>query len=147
MSSLSILPLHRLSEVAYKRPKKTLTDTLQDEDVIQQKLEDYSEVDEGDIDGIPIGSTVRYIKWDAKNNCERFILGGNIIRISNEYIVLQGKDNGTFSAQRYTRDKNGKIIHTTRFFKLNDAIDKYKARIIELEAEVKKLKETIRKLR
>jgi len=90
---------------------------------------------------------VRYIRWDIKNNCERFILGGNIIRISNEYIVLQGKDNGTFSAQRYTRDKNGKIIHTTRFFKLNDVIDKYKARIIELEAEVKKLKETIRKLR
>jgi len=147
MSSLSILPLHRLSEVAYKRPKKTLTDTLQDEDVIQQKLEDYSEIDEGDIDAIPIGSTVRYIRWDIKNNCERFILGGNIIRISNEYIVLQGKDNGTFSAQRYTRDKNGKIIHTTRFFKLNDVIDKYKARIIELEAEVKKLKETIRKLR
>jgi cell division protein FtsB len=143
----SILPLHRLSEVAYKRPKKTLTDTLQDEDVIQQKLEDYSEVEEADIDAIPIGSTVRYIKWDIKNNCERFILGGNIIRISNEYIVIQGKDNGTFSAQRYTRDKNGKIIHTTRFFKLNDVIDKYKARIIELEAEVKKLKETIRKLR
>jgi cell division protein FtsB len=143
----SILPLHRLSEVAYKRPKKTLTDTLQDEDVIQQKLEDYSEVEEADIDAIPIGSTVRYIKWDIKNNCERFILGGNIIRISNEYIVIQGKDNGTFSAQRYTRDKNGKIIHTTRFFKLNDVIDKYKARIIELEAEVKKLKEIIRKLR
>ena len=143
----SILPLHRLSEVAYKRPKKTMTDTLQDEDVIQQKLEDYSEVNEEDIDAIPISSTVRYIKWDTKNNCERFILGGNIIRISNEYIVLQGKDNGTFSAQRYTRDKNGKIIHTTRFFKLNDVIDKYKARIIELEAEVKKLKETIRKLR
>jgi len=143
----SILPLHRLSEVAYKRPKKTLTDTLQDEDVIQQKLEDYSEVEEADIDAIPIGSTVRYIKWDIKNNCERFILGGNIIRISNEYIVIQGKDNGTFSAQRYTRDKNGKIIHTTRFFKLNDVIDKYKARIIELEAEIKKLKEIIRKLR
>ncbi len=143
----SILPLHRLSEVAYKRPKKTLTDTLQDEDVIQQKLEDYSEVEEADIDAIPIGSTIRYIKWDIKNNCERFILGGNIIRISNEYIVIQGKDNGTFSAQRYTRDKNGKIIHTTRFFKLNDVIDKYKARIIELEAEVKKLKEIIRKLR
>ena len=143
----SILPLHRLSEVAYKRPKKTLTDTLQDEDVIQQKLEDYSEVEEADIDAIPISSTVRYIKWDVKNNCERFILGGNIIRISNEYIVIQGKDNGTFSAQRYTRDKNGKIIHTTRFFKLNDVIDKYKARIIELEAEVKKLKEIIRKLR
>ena len=44
-------------------------------------------------------------------------------------------------------DKNGKIIHTSRFFKLNDAIDKYKARVIELEAEVKKLKEIIRKLR
>jgi hypothetical protein len=143
----SILPLHRLSEVAYKRPKKTLTDTLQDEDVIQQKLEDYSEVDEADIDAIPISSTVRYIKWDTKNNCERFILGGNIIRISNEYIVIQGKDNGTFSAQRYTRDKSGKIIHITRFFKLNDAIDKYKAKIIELEDEVKKLKEIIRKLR
>lgn len=143
----STLPLHRLSEVAYKRPKKTLTDTLQDEEVIQQKLEDYTEIDEEDIDSIPIGSTVRYIRWDFKNNCEKFILGGNIIRISNEYIVLQGKDNGTFSAQRYTRDKNGKAIHTTRFFKLNDAIDKYKAKIMEQEAEIKRLKEIIKKLR
>ena len=143
----SILPLHRLSEVAYKRPKKTLTDTLQDEEVIQQKLEDYSEIEDDDIDSIPIGSTVRYIRWDIKNNCEKFILGGNIIRISNEYIVLQGKDNGTFSAQRYTHDKNGKIIHTTRFFKLNDVIDKYKAKIMEQEAEIKRLKEIIKKLR
>ena len=143
----SILPLHRLSEISYKRPKKTLTDTLQNEEVIQQKLEDYTEIEEGDIDSIPIGSTVRYIRWDIKNNCERFILGGNIIRISNEYIVLQGKDNGTFSAQRYTRDKNGKNIHTTRFFKLNDPIDKYKAKIMEQEAEIKRLKEIIKKLR
>ena len=143
----SILPLHRLSEIAYKRPKKTLTDTLQDEEVIQQKLEDYTEIEEGDIDSIPIGSPVSYIRWDAKNNCEKFILGGNIIRISNEYIVLRGKDNGTFSAQRYTRDKNGKNIHTTRFFKLNDVIDKYKAKIMEQEAEIKKLKEIIKKLR
>ena len=143
----STLPLHRLSEVAYKRPKKTLTDTLQDEEVIQQKLEDYTEIEEGDIDSIPIRSTVRYIRWDAKNNCEKFILGGNIIRISNEYIVLQGKDNGTFSAQRYTYDKNGKAIHTTRFFKLNDVIDKYKAKIMEQEAEIKRLKEIIKKLR
>jgi len=141
----STLPLHRLSEVAYKRPKKTLTDTLQDEEVIQQKLEDYTEIEEGDIDSIPIRSTVRYIRWDAKNNCEKFILGGNIIRISNEYIVLQGKDNGTFSAQRYTYDKNGKAIHTTRFFKLNDVIDKYKAKIMEQEAEIKRLKEIIKK--
>lgn len=141
----SILPLHRLSEIPYKRPKKTLTDTLQDEEIIQQKLEDYTEIEEGDIDSIPIGSTVRYIRWDIKNNCEKFILGGNIIRISNEYIVLKGKDNGTFSAQRYTRDKNGKAIHTTRFFKLNDVIDKYKAKIIEQEAEIKKLKEIIKK--
>ena len=143
----SILPLHRLSEVAYKRPKKTLTDTLQDEEVIQQKLEDYTEIKDDDIDSMPIGSTVRYIRWDVKNNCEKFILGGNIIRISNEYIVLQGKDNGTFSAQRYPRDKNGKNIHTTRFFKLNDVIDKYKAKIMEQEAEIKRLKEIIRKLR
>ena len=141
------MSLHRLSEVAYKRPKKTLTDTLQDEEVIQQKLEDYTEIEDDDIDSMPIGSTVRYIRWDIKNNCEKFILGGNIIRISNEYIVLKGKDNGTFSAQRYTRDKNGKIIHTTRFFKLNDVIDKYKAKIIEQEAEIKRLKEIIKKLR
>ena len=84
---------------------------------------------------------------DVKNNCEKFILGGNIIRISNEYIVLQGKDNGTFSAQRYTYDKNGKVIHMTRFFKLNDPIDKYKAKIMEQEAEIKRLKEIIKKLR
>jgi hypothetical protein len=141
------MSLHRLSEVPYKRHKKTLTDTLQDEEAIQQKLEDYSEIEDDDIDSIPIGSTVRYIRWDIKNNCEKFILGGNIIRISNEYIVLQGKDNGTFSAQRYTRDKNGKIIHTTRFFKLNDVIDKYKAKIIEQETEIKRLKEIIKKLR
>ena len=48
-----------------------------------------------------MGDFVRYIKWDAKNNCERFILGGRVLNVEREYLLLAGKNNGTFSAQRY----------------------------------------------
>jgi len=139
MSELSSLPLHRLGGDGYKRPKKTLTDTLQDEDIIQQKLEDHTEIDEIDIDSIPIGSYVKYIKWDTKNNCERFITGGSIFRIYQEYIIIKGKDNGTFSAQRYTYDKSGNKIHTTRFFKQKSIEDILKLQIIEIQKKSSKI--------
>ena len=101
--------IHRLGIDGYQRPKKTYTDTLQSADAIEEKLNGYVEVDESDIDNISTGSFVRYIKWDLGHNKERFVMGGIVMRVLPEYIIIKGKDNGTFSAQRYTYNKKGEI--------------------------------------
>lgn len=157
--------IHRLSVDGYQRPRKTLTDTLQNTTAIEQKLEGYVEVPEEDVDLIPEGSFLRYIKMEPKTGKERFIMGGVLMRVNPEYLLIKGKDNGTFSAQRYTYDKNGNRIHVTRFFKLLNAEEKLKAKLVDLQEkankiigeleetidkqaeEIEQLKEIIRKLR
>jgi len=157
--------IHRLSVDGYVRPRKTLTDTIQNPSAIEQKLEGYVEVPEEDVDTIPEGSFLRYIKLDQKNGKERFVMGGVLLRVNPEYLLIKGKDNGTFSAQRYAYDKNGHLIFKTRFFKLMNAEEKLKLKLVELQkkaneiigeledtidkqsAEIEQLKEIIRKLR
>ncbi len=157
--------IHRLGTDGYQRPKKTLTDTLQNEEAIEQKLNGFVEVDESDIDSLSPGSYVRYIKWDVAGGKERFVMGGVVLRVNPEYLLIKGKDNGTFSAQRYTFNKKGDLIHTTRFFKQLSNEDRLKMKLLEMQkkanqiieeleetidkqsAEIEELKEIIRKLK
>lgn len=101
----------------YQRPEKTITDSLQNKKSIQNYLKDYEEVPNNDLPYVSVNSHVRYISWDKENNCELFRLGGIIKQIQKEFLILTGKGQKSFSVQRYTYDKNKKIIHTTRFFK------------------------------
>jgi hypothetical protein len=105
----------------YKRPKKTITDILQNYDDVKEKLENYEEVNEEDINFLTIGSHLRYITYDIKNNIELFRCGGNLKKIGDEYVVLVGKRRLSFSVKRYSRDKNNNIIHVTRFFRKNNS--------------------------
>lgn len=157
--------IHRLGIDGYQRPKKTYTDTLQSADAIEEKLNGYVEVEENDIDNISPGSFIRYIKWDPAQNKERFVMGGIVMRVLPEYIIIKGKDNGTFSAQRFTHNKKGDIIHTTRFFKMLNNEEKLKIKLLEMKdkaneiiselentidkqaAEITELKEIIKKLK
>ena len=101
----------------YKKPKVTITDTLQDPKQIEEKLKNYIELKSSEVEDIVIGSHLRYITLDKKTNSERFCTGG-LLRVKNsKYVILAGKDNLTFSVQRYFRDGNDKIIYKTRFFK------------------------------
>jgi hypothetical protein len=141
--------LHRLGIDGYQRPKKTYTDTLQTDDAIQQKLNGFIEVDENDIDNLSPGSYLRYIKWDLGTGKERFVMGGVLLRVNPEYLLIKGKDNGSFSAQRYTYNKKGDKIHTTRFFKQLNNEEKLKIKLLEMQKKaneiIMELEETIDK--
>ena len=141
--------IHRLGVDGYTRPKKTYTDTLQSRKEIEKKLDGYVEIEEEDVDNLQEGSFIRYIKWDAKTGGERFVTGGVLMRVNPEYLLIKGKDNGTFSAQRYAYDKKGNKIFTTRFFKLLNNEEKLKLKLLEMQKKansiIEELEETIDK--
>lgn len=144
--------IHRLLTDGYERPKKTYTDTIQNQDDIEKQLENFEEIEEKDIDRIPLNFYLKYIKFDIKSNSERLITGGTLLRIHPQYLLLKGKNNGTFCAQRYTKRGNGvkeKIIYTTRFFKQLSSEDKLKADLVYFQEKATKIindyEETVRK--
>ena len=155
--------IHRLSVDGYVRPKTTFTDTLQSEDAINQKLNGFIEVPEEDVDKLEEGDFLRYIKYDMKTKKEKFVMGGVLLRVYPEFLVIKGKGDGTFSAQRFAKKKDGTIIYKTRFFKkmtneenlkrqlvnlqekANDIIGEMEKTIDAQNEEIKELKNLIRK--
>lgn len=129
----------RINEDDYNRPRKTITDLMQTQNNVEQKLEDYQEISNEELDHIPIGCHVRYIGYDKKKNIEVFRFGGVIRKIDPNYVVLIGNNNLTFSAQRFTYNKNNEVIHTTRFFIKDKDVDK----INEINQETIKNQEII----
>ena len=99
----------------YERPPKTITECLQTRNKIEEQLSNYEEIETSDIENIQYLTLIKYISYDIKKKKELFRLGGKLIKIYSEYIVLKGKCN--FSVQRYTYDENRNVVHTTRFFK------------------------------
>jgi hypothetical protein len=126
----------------YVRPKKTITEMIQNQEGIEENLKNYEEVPVDDINFITINTHLKYISFDKKKKCEQFRFGGILTKMEREYIVLAGKDGMRFSVQRYTKDDNGNIIHTTRFFKKVKESDVLKnelehtAEIIEKQNEI-----------
>ena len=107
----------RLLDSDYKRPKKTITESIQNKKDIQERLKNYKEITQEELCMLPLNSHVRYIGYDKKNKKELFRFGGLLMRVKPEYVVLAGKGGKTFSAQRFTYSSKGKKLHTTRFFK------------------------------
>jgi hypothetical protein len=123
----------------YIRPKTTLQEKLTS-DEIEQKLEDYTEVD--NINKIPINSHLRYytLKRDDKGNMSKvFRLGGNLINKDNsdKYIILS---NGKVSWSVQTKNT---IFY--RKMKINEIKDEYETIIEELKDEIMKLKKDNKK--
>ncbi len=113
----------RLSNNDYERPEVTITETMQNKKDIEEQLKDFEEVNNEDVNFIPINTQLRYIAYDKKNKKELFRFGGLLAKIEKEYLVLAGKDSLRFSAQRYTRNDKGEIIHITRFFRKRKEIE------------------------
>ena len=111
-------------DVNFIRGKKTICDLSQSIDRVQEILENYEEISNEELDHIPIGCHVRYIGYDKKKKIEAFRFGGIIRKINPDYLVLIGNNNLTFSVQRYSKNKNNEIIHTTRFFIKDKDIEK-----------------------
>jgi hypothetical protein len=147
----------KLSEDDYIRPKITLTDGLQNKKSIQKYLAEYEEVDEDEIPYLTPGMHLRYISWDKENDCELFRLGGILVKLAKEYLVLAGVKAKTFSVQRYSYD-NKNIIHVTRFFrkiknedmiqkKINETMEVSKEIIQEQSEELEKLKKQMKQMK
>jgi hypothetical protein len=141
--------IHRLGIDGYQRPRKTYTDTLQNMDVIKKKLDGFVEIPEDEVDSLQEGVFLRYIKLDPKTGKERFITGGVFLRTYPEYLLIKGKDNGTFSAQRYTYNLDGTKIFSTRFFKLLNNEEKLKIKLGDMQTKaneiIEELEQTIDK--
>lgn len=164
MSRVTVISSNgRLSQDGYKRPKKTITESIQNEEDIQERLKDYREITQQELCIIPQNSHLRYIKYDKKTKKELFRFGGILISVKDQYIILAGIGGKTFSAQRYAYDDKGKKIHETRFFKKltdkeqlqkklestitysNDVFKKQQLALEQQQKEIEKLKRMLKK--
>lgn len=120
----------RLGKDKYKRPKLTLQDKL-DEEEIEDKLDDYVEVE--NIGQVALGTHMRY--FTKVKGKKKFRLGGILINNSGlpKYVVLT---NGKLSWSVQVKD-------TTFFRKMTveEIKEEYEEIIEEFEAEINKLKE------
>ena len=148
----------KLSEDDYIRPKMTITDSLQNKNSIQKYLANYEEIEDEEIPYLSPGMHLRYISWDKENDCELFRLGGILVKLAKEYLVLAGVKAKTFSVQRYSYDNNKNIIHVTRFFrkiknedmiqkKINETMEVSKEIIQEQSKMLQKQNEELEKLK
>ena len=127
----------RLTKTQYQRPETTYQDTLQTDEAMLEKLAGYEEADMPE--HIDISTHVRYITY--KDGKARFLLGGLLVRVAPEYVILS---NGTlsWSVQREYFDKDGNSYGKTRFFKYISkgvrnqmVIDKQQEELDRLRAE------------
>ena len=123
----------RLSEREYKRPKQTITESIQTQKDIQEKLQNYVELTPEEICYVTPGTHIRYISYDVKNKIELFRFGGLLMTVKEKYIILKGKEGKTFSAQRHIYNDKQEVVYQTRFFK----------KINKEELATQKLEETV----
>jgi hypothetical protein len=114
----------RINQDEYNRPRSTITDLSQSIDRVEEILENYQEISNKELDHTPLGVSVRYIGYDKRKNKEIFRFGGSLKKNNPDYLVLIGNNNVSFCVQRYSKNKNNEIIHTTRFFIKDKDIDK-----------------------
>ena len=113
-----MIPIKKLSQdSSYLRPEKTITESIQNKKDIEEKLQDFEEISNEDLNFINVNTLLRYISYDKINKKELFRFGGLLVKVNKDYLILSGKEGLRFSVQRYTRNDKNEIIHTTRFFK------------------------------
>ena len=134
----------RLSKTEYDRPSRTMTDSLQTNQRMKEKLKNYERVD--DIDDIPINTHLRYVT--LKNGTQRFCLGGFLTRKHSKYVVLS---NGklSWSVQRYhwnpsSSQDNDEPDFETIFFRILSKEDLQNKTIKKQQNELEKLKNYIK---
>ena len=133
----------RLTTTNYDRPEVTLTDTLQTNEAMQEKLVNYTRVD--NIDDVPLNTHVRYVTM--KDNKQRFCLGGLLKKKDHsKYVVLS---NGTFRwcVQRYhwksTSDLSDEPDFETVFFKIKSKDEQQKSLINKQQREIEALRKAL----
>ena len=141
--------MSKLGEDNYKRPKKTFTDKLTDDD-IKAKLEDYVEVD--DISKVPLNTHLRYFteRINEKKKKEKvFRLGGFLINKSNyeKYVILSNvPETGFINPSKKTWSVNTQKSIFYRKQTMDEIKEDYKDELEELYDEIDNLKKQIKKL-
>jgi len=129
-----------LSTSNYERPKQTLTDTLQTNERMKEKLQNYVRVD--DIDDVNINTHVRYVT--LKDGVQRFCLGGLLIKKFSKYVILS---NGTYSwsVQKFhwEQEDDDEPTFDTVFFKVLSKQERQENIIKKKDEEIQKLKNYI----
>jgi hypothetical protein len=117
----------RLNEDDYSKPTKTITDLIQTREAIDEKLRNYTEVDNKDLELLPKNVHISYITYSVEQNMELFRMGGYLRKVAKDYIVLAGKGNKTFSVQRkiYGNKDKTQLLYITRFFAKNKDSSSY----------------------
>lgn len=142
--------MSKLGDDNYKRPKKTYTDKLTDDD-IKAKLEDYVEVE--DISMVPLNTHLRYFteRINEKKKKEKvFRLGGFLVNKSNyeKYVILSNApETGVMNLGKKNWSVN---TQTSIFYKkqtINEIKEEYELEIEELKDQIKFLKKEIKKLK
>ncbi len=108
----------RLNEDDYSKPSKTITDLIQTREAIDEKLRNYTEINNNELELLPKNVHISYITYNYDKNMELFRMGGYLRKVAKDYIVLAGKGNKTFSVQRKIYH-NGQLLYVTRFFAKN----------------------------
>lgn len=139
MNDIKTISLSKVK--SYVRPKYTIQDKLTEEE-IEEKLEDYIEVD--DISKIPLRTHIRYFITTIDKNgssIRKFRLGG----------ILIDKDH----AETYIRLSNGNLtwsvqVNNATFYRkltIEEIKEEYNSLIQEQAEEIKFLKKQIKKLK
>jgi hypothetical protein len=132
----------RISKDNYVRPKHTIQDKLTQEE-IDDKLEDYIEIEPAKLSKVPIGTHIRYfIKMADKHGIIKkvFRLGGQ----------LKNKDN----CDKYIILSNGKITWTVQVenailykkMSIEEIKEEYDNIVTDLESQISILKKDNKKL-
>lgn len=131
----------RLSKTNKPSTNKTFQEQLTNEE-IEELLEDYKEVDNDEINSIPLNSHLRYytLKNENGNIKKLFRMGGFLSNKDNssEYIILTNNKN-SWSVQI----KNS-IIY--RKMNLQEIKDEYEEIIDDKDEEIENLKKSINKI-
>lgn len=133
MSIFIPAPQKLSQDSSYERPEKTITESIQNKKDIEDQLKNFEEIPNDDLSYVNINTQLKYISYDKQNKKELFRFGGLLVKVAKDYVVLAGKEGKRFSAQRYTLNDKGDVIHTTRFFKKIKETEALKSKLLETE--------------
>ena len=126
-----------IDDTEYDKPKTTITDLVQNRKNILEILEGHEELSQEEVDELPFNTKLKYITYHPTQKQYLFRFGGMLRKKDPRYLVLAGRNNKTFTVQRY--NKKGDNFEPTRFYKTVSRYDK----LLEEHEELKKQSEII----
>jgi hypothetical protein len=132
----------KLNKSYYKRPITTITDSLQTNTAMQEKLKKYIRVE--NIDDVPLNTHVRYVT--IKDGIQRFCLGGFLKKKDDSRYIILSNGKFTWSVQRFhwkSKKQSGEPIFETIFFRIKSQKELYEDTIKKQNEKIKILEKKL----